>query len=363
MEFDEIKRFIVDFLIKVSIASETKIKYLNLKTIYDKKYKTLKRIETEWFYRTKRLESLGRDPYFDRETKKLFNESNELNIELRKLKREINFSLEEYISSNKSLSKFLNDFSHNLNKTDLKTIANFFDINIHLDIKSVKEGIDFIVNFVSEDLENLYLCTPNFSHKAQKYEGSITLMEIILTLKKKCESDIANYKTIEKRLIELELTEQIYKNSHTKLSKELEKLELLLYNRIFRKKLMESLDKEKYDKYVEITKCSDEKYKLSEKYETSKKIKNVSYEDYKKISLLIPQLINKLGENSLRRLIKYLNINVPKTEDNYFNEKEEMKLALMKWFSLENKKIDREFNVKDRIVVEYAGDEKVLSKK
>lgn len=110
MEFDERKRFIDNFLIKVSIASETKIKYLNLKTIYDKKYKTLKGIETEWFYRTKRLESLGRDPYFDREAKKLFNKSNELNIELRKLKREINFSCEEYISSNKSLSKFLNNF-------------------------------------------------------------------------------------------------------------------------------------------------------------------------------------------------------------------------------------------------------------
>lgn len=39
-----------------------------------------------------------------------------------------------------------------------------------------------------------------------------------------------------------------------------------------------------------------------------------------------------------------------------------MKLALMKWFSLENKKIDSEFNTEDRIVVEYAGDEKVLSK-
>ena len=187
-------------------------------------------------------------------------------------------------------------------------------------------------------------------------------MEVILTLKKKCELDIANYKTIEKRLIELELTEQIYKNSHTKLSKELEKLELLLYNRIFRKKLMESLDKEKYDKYVEITKCADEKYKLSEKYKASKKIKNASYEDYKKVSLLIPQLINKLGEKSLKRLIKYLNITIPKTEDNYFNEKEEMRTALMKWFSLENKKIDSEFNTEDRIVVEYVGDQKVLSK-
>lgn len=339
MEFDEIKRFIDDFLIKVSIASEIKIKYLNLKTIYDKKYKTLKGIETEWFYRTKRLKSLGRDPYYDREARELFNKSNELNIELRKLKREINFSLEDYISSNKSLSKFLNDFSHNLNKTDLKTIANFFDIDIDLDIKSVKEGMNFIVSFVSEDLENIYLCAPNFSHKAQKYEGSITLMEIILTLKKKCESDIANYKTIEKRLIELDLTEQIYKNSHIKLSNELEKLELFLYNRIFRKKLMESLDKEKYDKYVEITKCENEKYKLSEKYETSKKIKNTSYEDYKKISLLMPQLINKLGENSLRRLIKYLNITISKTEDNYFNEKEEMRTALKNWFIDENAKI------------------------
>lgn len=57
-----------------------------------------------------------------------------------------------------------------------------------------------------------------------------------------------------------------------------------------------------------------------------------------------------------------MNITIPKTEDNYFNEKEEMKLALMKWFSLENKKIDSEFNTEDRIVVEYAGDEKVLSK-
>jgi len=362
VEFDEIKRFIDNFLIEVSIASETKIKYLNLKTIYDKKYKTLKAVDSNWFYRTKRLESLDRDPYFDRETKKLFNESNELNIELRKLKREINFSREEYISSNKSLNKFLNNFSHILNKKDLKTIANFFDINIDLDIKSVKEGLDFIVKFVSEDLENIYLCAPNFSHKAQKYEGSITLMEIILTLKKKCELDMSNYKTIEKRLIELDLTEQIYKNSHTKLSDELKKLELLLYNRIFRKKLMESLDKEKYDKYVEITKCENEKYKLSEKYETSKKIKNVSYEDYKKITLLIPQLINKLGEKSLKRLIKYLNITISKTEDNYFNEKEEMKLALIKWFNLENKKIDSEFNTEDRVVVEYAGYEKVLSK-
>lgn len=362
MEFDEIKRFIDNFLLKVSIASETKVKYLNLKTIYDKKYKNFKEIETNWFYRTKRLESLGRDPYFDREVRELFNESNELNIELRKLKREINFLREEYLSANNSLNKFLNDFSHNLNKTVLKNIINFFDIDIDLDIKSIKEGMNFIVSFVSEDLENIYLCAPNFSHKAQKYEGSITLMEIILTLKKKCELDIANYKTIEKRLIELDLTEQIYKNSHTKLSKELEKLELLLYNRIFRKKLMESLDKEKYDKYIEITKCEDEKYKLSEKYETSKKIKNVSYRDYKKIILLIPQLINKLGEKSLKRLIKYLNITIPKTEDSYFNEKEEMRLALMKWFNLENKKIDREFNTEDRIVVEYAGDEKVLSK-
>ena len=56
----------------------------------------------------------------------------------------------------------------------------------------------------------------------------------------------------------------------------------------------------------------------------------------------INELIDRLGELSLRKLITNLNIVMPKTDNNYFNEKEEMRKALKNWFIDENAKITME---------------------
>ena len=53
----------------------------------------------------------------------------------------------------------------------------------------------------------------------------------------------------------------------------------------------------------------------------------------------INELIDRLGEASLHELIATLNIILPKTDANYFNEKEEMRKALKNWFIDENAKI------------------------
>lgn len=94
---------------------------------------------------------------------------------------------------------------------------------------------------------------------------------------------------------------------------------------------MESIREDKYAVYVLITQLDSEKYELSEQYDVVIENRNISYENYKDIISLLPSLINKLGEKSLKKLIIDLKITIPKTDDNYFNEKEEMKIAIKKW--------------------------------
>ena len=51
-----------------------------------------------------------------------------------------------------------------------------------------------------------------------------------------------------------------------------------------------------------------------------------------KNKLCIELVLDRLGEKSLRQLITNLNIVIPRSDDNYFNEKEEMKKLLKNWF-------------------------------
>lgn len=335
MESNQIKNLINEFLSLIFSTFKAKYNYLDLKAHYDEKC-------------------------YDISNPKLINKRNELIMACAKSKENTNSARLKYESLNNSLNKFC----LNLNDDELKQIVQYFDYTVSSK-RTKTQIINSIIKLIIEDIKKLYDYVVDFPQDLlsyNNYQGPITLVYIILKTKELASQNIKKYRDIEKRLIEIELTERIYKKSYSKLGEKLNELESSMFNTLFRKKMMESIREDKYAVYVLITQLDSEKYELSEQYDVVIENRNISYENYKDIISLLPSLINKLGEKSLKKLIIDLKITIPKTDDNYFNEKEEMKIAIKKWFNYETKKLDMQFNMTDRVVIERGEQQRKVKK-
>lgn len=277
-----------------------------------------------------------------------------------------NFKLETdlaYIKYNE-LFNLLNSFCTNLSEIELKQIIEYFDCD-DIDKKAKKDITDSIINFIIDDIKTIHDYDLDFEYflfSYQNYQGPITLLNIILERKEIVEQNTKEYRDIEKRLIEIDVTIEEYISSKLKLEDELKTLESSIYNRIFKSKLIDNIEKEKYDNYRKINSLILENCALSKKQKIIKEAINYSYQEYKKINLLIPKLINKLGEKSLKELIQILKIKITYTDDNYFDEKSEMKKLLKNWFEEDIKKINSEIEMEKLGTLKTDTQQKVLKK-
>jgi hypothetical protein len=218
---------------------------------------------------------------------------------------------------------------------------NLNDIIQHLDIDTKSETNDILIpmllikNSIMKDFEILDEFEIEITD-SRTYRGTITIFWSILNEKSlceqlinKCDEYINKYNDLYIRYkdalkIELEKSDHYFDKEYT------------LFDRIFRPKRVEKLFDE----------IDEDRRNLSKEMESIKKdIEKLSAENKKLCAIYlkhcekINELIDRLGEASLRELIINLNIVIPKTDANYFNEKEEMRKAIKNWFINENAKI------------------------
>jgi hypothetical protein len=296
----------------------------------------------------------------DEEISRLRQERDEFVKICNKLKLETDLAHQKY----NELFNSLYSFCTNLSEIELEQIVEYFDYD-DIAKKTQKDITDSIINFIIDDIKTIYDYDLDFEYflfSYQNYQGPITLLNIILEQKEIVEQYIKIYIDTEKRLTEIDSIIEENMDSKLKMDEELDILESSIYSRIFKRKLIDNIEKEKYDNYRKINRLILESCALSKKQKIIRKTKRDYYQEYKKINSLVPKLINKLGEKNLRKLIKKLNMTINKTEDNYFNEKEEMKLALKKWFYSEEMKLDELFNTEDKVEMDSRAELKILKK-
>jgi hypothetical protein len=238
-------------------------------------------------------------------------------------------------------------------ESELKYILDYLDIETNLGEKNIKYITIILESIISdfEILENHQLQLPQNT----PYKGTISLAETLVNQIKECETKIEKYNVFEEKL---EFLNEEYKTA-TKLIEEKEniknKIESVFINKLLKRDELEDLKFDLKSLYMTLQNILTEfdlyvngiKILLNEKSEMCLQcIKN---------KLCIDLILDRLGVKSLRELINKLNIVIPKTDDNYFNEKEEMKKIIKNWFEealkqiiieneLENSKFEEHIN-------------------
>lgn len=225
---------------------------------------------------------------------------------------------------------------------ELKYIMDYLDIEINSSEIANKGGA-LILESIIRDFEVLEMYQLQLPQD-KPYRGTISLMETLVNQIKECETTIKKYNKYEERL---EFLCDEYEDKH-KLIKDKEnrknKLESFFINKLIKHEELEDLKFELKNLYLTLQNILTEfdlcinaaNILLNEKSEMCLKcIKN---------KLCIDLILDRLGEKSLRELIDKLNIVIPKSDDNYFNEKEEMKKLIKKYFEEFEEKINNEIN-------------------
>ena len=262
--------------------------------------------------------------------KSLISEKNRTHAHLRTLGYNRSVAKNEYENNN-----LFESYLVRLEPNTLNDIIQYLDIDTKSETNDILIPMLLIKNSIMKDFEILDEFEIEITD-SRTYRGTITIFWSILNEKSlceqlinKCDEYINKYNNLYFRYkdtlkIELEKSDHYLDKQYT------------LFNRIFRPKRVEILfdeiyeDSEKLSKEMELIKKDIEKLSLE---------KNKLCTVYLKHSKKIDELIDRLGEKSLKELITKLNIVIPKTDNNYFNEKEEIKLALKNWFVSENAKI------------------------
>lgn len=250
----------------------------------------------------------------------------------------------EYDDAFNSLISYLNRFT----EEQLKYIMNYLDIEIDSG-KTDNKGGALILESIINDFEILEKYQLQLSQNAQ-YKGTISLMETLVNQIRECETKIEKHDDYEKKLGFLSIE---YLDNYALIEEKenrKKQLESFFVNKLIKRDELEDLKFSlkslyltrqniltEFDLYVNAVKIL-----LNEKNELCLKcIKN---------KLCIDLILDRLGEKSLRQLITNLNIVIPRSDDNYFNGKEEMKKLLKNWFEetlkqmiIENKLENSEF--------------------
>ena len=218
-------------------------------------------------------------------------------------------------------------------------LIEYFDIYIQLN--GLFEIIKYILNNSFNDLNKLYTYGIKLP-SIQQYKGKITTIEMIIAQKNICESKISDYNDLKGKikLIQDKINKfEIYRKESVK---RLNKIQIPFIGKFMLTKEKQKIKDDINMLNHEINDLRVRNHLKRENLEELKKEKENECYKYIKICENIDELIDELGEKSLRELTQKLNINITSTDDNYFNEKEEMRLTLKNLFEEENKKISNE---------------------
>lgn len=293
-----------------------------IRTCYPKEYPDYKRYSYSRSYWANHQMTHG--------LKALISEKNRTHAHLRTLGYNKNIAKDEYENNN-----LLESYLVSLDAITLNGIISYLDIDTKSETNDILIPMLLIKNSIMEDFEVLDEFEIEITD-SRTYRGTITIFWSILNEKNlcdqlinKCDEYINKYNNLDLRYkdtlkIELEKSDHYFDKEYT------------LFNRIFRPKRVEKLFDE----------VNEDSRNLSKEMESIKKdIEMLSLEKKKLCTIYlkhcekINELLDRLGEAPLHELIATLNIILPKTYANYFNEKEEMRKALKNWFIDENAKI------------------------
>lgn len=275
---------------------------------------------------------------------------------IRNLQGKLRDAENEYKDAYNSLKLFLNKYGENL----FKKIIDYLDIDMTLENIEIDYS-DLIIENIMSDFKiliNNQIKLPS----NKKYRGTITILEVILENKSACELEISKYsKLLEEHQELIDKCSEIETLINQK-QEQISKSESSLISRIF----MSNEIVQQKNSLVELKDVlsdlmDDVFYNKSLLYSISIEKSKVCYR-YIRLYDKLESLIDKLGEKSLKELIQKLNISIDIPEDNYFNEREEMRKELKKWFEEDNKKINSEIEIDKIDLFKTEEHQKVLKK-
>ena len=281
-------------------------------------------------------------------------ETTQYNLE--NLSRELALAEQIYEKLYNSQIEVLNSHGEDI----LKAIIYYLDIDIDLK-KSDIDYSDLILENIKSDFEvlNNYQIELPFP---DIYCGTITILKAIL------KKSFAYKKLKEKyneRNIDLEILNKKHKEYETLETEKFDYLidkEYTLFNRLFRRKKLDKLDAEIDELSHIASELRGQIISLENVIEKLNLEKNNLYKVYVNCQQIINVLIDKLGEKSLKELIQRLKIKFIYTDDNYFDEKAEMKRLLKNWFEEDIKKINSEIEMEKLGTLKTDTQQKVLKK-
>lgn len=276
--------------------------------------------------------------------------------ELERKKDELK-KLEEQINHNRTNAGFAHNrftmnqtllyrFIENLETEDLKNIIKYLDINMRNNYSGISsyDMTNTIYKSVTRDIGNLFESNIKVDLR-ENYRGTITIIEILIDHKENCEKDINIYNNVKQDLEnrENQLKEsQILKNI---LKEKIGKIEKLIFNRIFEPKKLKQLKvdlKEVEDKISILLGVNE--YNEIHALNPSEYNKENAYRKYTNLSLYLNEMLDSMGEKSLKELIQKLKIDIIRTDDIYFDEIGEARRILKEWFEKEDIRICELYN-------------------
>lgn len=348
---------IKDVISKVPEIIEKKKVYEKLKNEYciDKE----KYINCNWqiktFYPKENMRYKGfNNPHVEIYSTQLPKDLNRILSERSMLKFKLDRLYDRMRNAKKEYDDAFNLLVSSFNKykeSELKYIIDYLDIEINSNEKDTKYSTIILESIIKdfEILEEHWIQLPQNT----QYRGTISLMETLIGQIIECEIKIQKCNELEEKL---EILTEEYEDKDI-LIEEIEnrknKIESFFLNKLLKREELEKLKFDLKSLYLSAQNILT-KFDL---YENAFKIlldeKNEMCLKCIYKNSVIDLIINRIGEKSLRKIITKLNIVVPKTEDNYFNEKEEMKKFIKKWFEESLEKITKESELKDSQFEEY----------
>ena len=326
----------VSTLEKLEYISQQLVLYIYKKIEYDEIKKQCAACKLKLSDISKKIESLNNIEYPSNTTFKIsgFEIKSNRALQLQILKEQEQLVNKELTTHLKQLYDLHNLYMQHLTNfrsysLESNELIEFFDISIQLN--SQFEFIKYILKSSFNDLNRLYTYGIKLP-STQQYSGKITIIEMIIAQGEICESKISKCYELRQKIYAMQESINGFEINRDKALKKISQFDLDILKKILNKKEYEYLKEYVNGINIEIKHFRKDKHLKDEELKELEQEKMKECYKYIKICENVNQLIDALGEKSLRELITKLNIVVPKTDDNYFNEKEEMKKLLKNWF-------------------------------
>lgn len=264
----------------------------------------------------------------------LIREKSKLSNDVKTIRRKLVSSSMNYKDAQNKLDNYLN----NLTEIDLRGLIEYFDINIgNLDDINIKGiMIDELKKNMIEDFERILkydIKLPN----GNQYRGKIYFIEILINQKNNYEIKMKEYNTEKEKANKLQLLLDKNKELLKMQSSKIEEIECFVFNKLFKRSKLALLKEELKitDEYVKS--CITNLNLINNHLVALNQDIIIAYKSYNNIYREIDEVIDELSESSLEKLMNLLNIkiNIVKTNDKYFNVKNEMRKELRKYLHVE----------------------------